>query len=212
MSFPPISDVFFPETIRNELGIHFQDRDNFERIPPISGVYAWFYPLTVTSLDLDEFLNELRQVHLYDAREKASPGLEDAKRLGWFLVKTAIQFENPPTEISPTIRSTWKRLTENEARFDKVKRIFMRASLLMPPLYVGKATTLSERCHDHIRGETGFAQRYRSRAQELGFHCKEVSDLILLTLETSSAAEEDASEKLVEKVLNLVGRPPYGVT
>jgi hypothetical protein len=39
-----------------------------------------------------------------------------------------------------------------------------------------------------------------------------VSDLILVTLNTSSVEEEeqDMTEGLVEKILNLVARPPYG--
>jgi hypothetical protein len=212
MMFPPLSDVFFPARIHEELGIHYKERDEFARIPAVSGVYAWFYPLLITSKDLDECLDRLRQVHLYDAHKQASPILKHDKRLGWSLVTTTIEFKNPPQHISPSMQSIWKESTQDDARFDKLQRVFLRASLLMPPLYVGKARVLSERCQDHIGGASGFAKRYGSRAKELRFHSREVSDLILVTLNTSSVEEEeqDMTEGLVEKILNLVARPPYG--
>lgn len=211
MSTQNIEDVW--RTIDDELGIHCQDKDNFEQIPDAPGVYAWFYPLYVTSRDFDEFLEQIRKVHLYDAWSKGVPRLEDEAKVGWLLLKRTIQFENPPIEIGEGLRKTWESLAANDDDFFRLREVFMRASLLMPPLYVGKAGTLNKRCYSHIRGISKFAERYERRAEELELTCRNVKDLLLLTLKTSSIDEEagTAAEDLVEKVLNLVARPPYGM-
>ena len=208
----PISDVW--KTIEQDLRIFHSD--NFDQIPSVSGVYAWFYPLHVTSYDLDEFLEEVRGVHLYDATEAGTPKLkrDGVARLGWSSLKWDgfIQLENPPTDISPTIRSAWEELKTDDGNFDSLRRVFMRASLLMPPLYVGKAKVLRDRCHRHIDGRSDFSTRYKKRAEQLELKCQEVSDLLLVSLTTSEVGKEDEeAEAVVEKVLNLVARPPYGI-
>ena len=88
MSTQNIEDVW--RTIDDELGIHCQDKDNFEQIPDAPGVYAWFYPLYVTSHDFDVFLEQIRKVHLYDAWSKGVPRLEDEAKVGWLLLKRTV--------------------------------------------------------------------------------------------------------------------------
>ena len=209
MSIENITDVW--RTIYDELGIHM---DNFEAIPAASGVYAWFYPLYVKP-DFDDFIEDIRKVHLYNAWTKGPLHLEDKDplpRIGWFSVKRTIQLENPPVDVRE-LREAWETLKGNDDDFFKLRQVFMRASLLMPPLYVGKAGKLNERCNAHIRGASQFAKRYQARAQELKLRCRKVKDLILLTLKTPPIEEEGgaAAEDLVERILNLVARPPYGM-
>ena len=79
------------------------------------------------------------------------------------------------------------------------------------PLYVGKAQNLRVRCNAHLN-KSGFKKRFESYAREEKFPFTETKNLLLVTIKTEIVAERDAEIKdLVEEILKLVGRPPYGI-
>lgn len=205
----PLDDVW--KTFHRSIGVHYTGR--FGEVPPFPGVYAWFYPLRITSYDIDAFLAEVRSVHLYDARRNAIPQAAGASPFGWSLLKWQVALENSEASLIHPIRATWERLSEDAKAFDELRRVFLRASLLMPPLYVGKAVNLRDRCSAHVDSRSGFAERYESRAKDLGLRAGRVRDLILVTMRTEAVGgDTDEAERLVEEVLKLVARPPYGIT
>jgi hypothetical protein len=205
----PLDDVW--KTFDRSIGLHYTAR--FDQVPPFPGVYAWFYPLRVTSYELDTFLAEVRAVHLYDARRKARPSAAGSARFGWSILEWKAELNDPRTSLPEKCRATWERLAGEPEAFDDLRRVLLQASLLMPPLYVGKAVNLRTRCAAHLDGRSNFAERFEARAKEIGLQARRVRDLILVTMRTESVGDEtDESESLVEEILKLVARPPYGVT
>ena len=142
------------------------------------------------------------------------PHAQGASPLGWSLLRWRVALTNPAAPLADPIRATWSRLSKDDGgAFDELRRVLLQASLLMPPLYVGKAVDLRERCGAHIDSRSGFAKRYETRADELGLRARRVRDLILVTMRTEAVGQEtDEAERLVEEILKLVARPPYGIT
>ena len=204
----PLNDVW--KTFSKAIGIYF--KATFENVPPAPGAYAWFYPLRVTTHDLQAFLDEVRLVHLYDARTKGKPQYEAAGRLGWSEVNVSVLLENPSSPAGKVATKTWAALVSDAERFDSLRRTLLRSSLLMPPLYVGKTNDLRNRCGQHLDGRTGFADRFESFATNAGLQARRVRDLLFVTILTEKVADgAGETEALVEEILKLVARPPYGV-
>lgn len=205
----PLDDVW--KTFNRSIGVHYTGR--FSEVPPFPGVYAWFYPLRVTSHELETFLEEVRSVHLFDASKNSIPHAGGVSPFGWSKLDWRVALGNREASLPAQVRATWRRLAEDEAAFDELRRVLLRASLLMPPLYVGKSVNLSVRSSAHLDGRSAFANRYETRAKEIGLRARRVRDLILVTLRTEAVGgETDEAERLVEEVLKLVARPPYGVS
>lgn len=204
----PLDDVW--KTFQSSVGIFWKGR--FDEVPPTPGVYAWFYPLRVTSFELDEFLREVRRVHLYDARTGREPYAGGINRVGWSSLHWTASLNNPDVRLSDDVRAAWEKLASEPAEFDKLRRVVLRASLLMPPLYVGKAINLRNRSSQHLSGRSDFASRFEHRAGELDLHASRVRDLLLVTLRTEEIGTENTgTERLVEEILKSVAKPPYGV-
>jgi len=213
----PLDDVW--KGIDKNVGFYWKGR--FDSVPAAAGVYAWFYPLRVNTRCFDSFLDEVRRVHLYRAqRQKNSADDEDEEnaatiiKLGsWSNLTMTTELTNPewdPSKSNP-IRSTWEDLVKDDEAFDRLRRILLSATLLMPPLYVGKAQNLRVRCNAHLN-KSGFKKRFESYAREEKFPFTETKNLLLVTIKTEIVAERDAEIKdLVEEILKLVGRPPYGI-
>lgn len=205
----PLDDVWnsFQRTVEIFWKGHFDD------VSPGSGVYAWFYPLRITSYDFDEFMEEVRRVHLYDARSGQEPTASGRERVGWSTVDWKLRFGDPPLPSNDAIRATWDSIASDERSFNNLRRVLLRASLLMPPLYVGKAVSLRTRCSNHLSGTSDFAMRYEKRAAEVALSARRIRDLLFVTIKTEDVGlHEEASEALVEEILKRVARPAYGLT
>jgi hypothetical protein len=204
----PLDDVW--KTFQSNVGVYWRGR--FDEVPPVAGVYAWFYPLRVTSYDLTEFLDEMRRVHLFDARARSVPCTSGRSRLGWSQVQWNLHLTNPTSLIPRSIEDAWQHAAANPECFDELRRVLLRSSLLMPPLYVGKAVNLRNRCSDHTSGSSDFSSRFENHAEQVSFSARRVVDLLFVAMRTEQVSERSAdTEALVEHVLKLIARPPYGV-
>jgi hypothetical protein len=204
----PLDDVW--KNLEHNIEIHWTGR--FDEVPEAAGVYAWFYPLRVTSLDLGDFIAEVRKVHLYDARTESPPKTNSRSRLGWSVLDWSAEFQSPEVDPPWKMQQAWEKIAGDSSAFENLRRVLLTASLLMPPLYVGKAVDLRTRCHQHLSGASGFADRFERYADSAGFHARRVQDLVFVAIRTEAiGTSEDEAEKLVEEILKLVGRPPYGV-
>lgn len=204
----PIDDIW--KTFHKSLGIYWKGQ--FDLVPQSNGVYAWFYPLRVHSYDLEEFLKDIQSVHLYDPKQGKEPTATGEHRFGWSRLHWQAELKDPNINLKQTVERTWKDISENEASFDKLRRTLLQASLLMPPLYVGKTIDLRTRCAQHTSGGSDFAKRYERRAIELNLQSPRVRDLLFVTVRTSEIHTSDVpTEELIEDILKLVSRPPYGV-
>jgi hypothetical protein len=207
---PPLNDVWL--NLNEELGVYFKGR--FDRVPASPGVYAWFYPLRITSFDLNVFLEDVGKVFTFDARINGPARLSFTDRICWEEVRLdmAINPANPPMPGAEL--EVWKRVTANPEDFDRLRRVVMKGSLLMPPIYVGKARELNVRCQQHLAGSSQFSQRFTAFAAQSGLAISRMEDLLFACIKTSSdegANDDSALEGILEEILKRVCRPRYSV-
>ena len=184
-------------------------------IPSVPGVYAWFYPLYISrDQTLDAVLKELSAVHLYDASTEGRPRFDATTDFGWSEIQWVAEIVNrplPDAGESGNLREIWQEVSQDDIKFDQLERSLLRASILMPPLYIGKTRNLAARYNSHITDPRSgtFHSRFVSHAKKQKLRQKEVRDLLFVTLRTQDKGH-DIEEDLVEGILKLVSRPPYG--
>jgi hypothetical protein len=207
----PLTDVW--RNIQQDISVYYRGRG--DAIPSVPGVYAWFYPLYISrDQTLDAVLKELKAVHLYDASAEGRPHPLAAAYFGWSEIQLEAKVVDrplPDPSESWYLREIWDEAREDDTKFDQLERSLLRASILLPPLYIGKTKDLAIRYNDHITDtrDNKFHSRFVSHAKKQGLRQKEVRDLLFVTLRTDDMAH-DVEEDLVEGILNLVARPPYG--
>ena len=219
-----IGDVFRNISER----IHIFQSSNWNSVPDRAGVYAWFYPIKVTSENLDSFLDELRTVRNYDALHKGFPATKAELPFAWTNMNIEASMEPRVSSFPTSAREQWDEILRDKNAFTELRKTLLVSSLLMPPLYVGKTTSLMRRCSEH-RGvfssqneeERGnnFCTRFEKFADEHDvIRTKSVGDLIMACVFTTEARDfqsedmpSDDRHSLVEEILKTAGRPAYGL-
>jgi len=97
---------------------------------------------------------------------------------------------------------------------NQLRRSIMRATILMPPLYIGKAKNLNVRCGQHLRGGSAsqFHDRFEQYAGVVGSYYKKISDLLFVcigTTESEQTHDQQGLEAVIEDIMKCVGKPPY---
>jgi hypothetical protein len=197
--------------------ISFYTKETFQDIPDVPGVYAWFYPLRITTDIFDEFLNEINTVLNYDPETKGEPKRVYSADLNWQQIVQSISIKTKSYNIDK-YRKTWDKIMQDDnssTTKDNFKRIIMRASIFLSPLYVGKAKKLKTRCFQHINGKgqnNDFNNRFETYALEKNLTSKKIKDLIFVTLLTENNPNEtEEAEKLVEAILKNLAKPKYSI-
>jgi hypothetical protein len=205
-----LNDVW--RNLNDELGIYWKGR--FDRVPAGPGVYAWFYPLRISSLSIEDFLSDVAAVFSFDARVDGPARLSHAERIGWDRVNIELEMNpaNPP--LPESVLKTWHQTTSDLESFERLRRMVMKGSLLMPPLYVGKARSLSVRCQQHLGGggHHDFNRRFTSYAEQFHLGTTRVEDLLFVCVKTGAderASDDGALEDVLEEILKRACRPRY---
>ena len=212
-----INDVW--RNIDKHLGVYLSK--TFDQIPESSGVYSWFYPLRVTTHDLRELITELSKVAEYDALSDSRPSSQNDLDFNWTTSTITLEQSVKLKSIPESVYSAWDELVNDENQFNQVRKALMSASLLMPPLYIGKAKILRRRCAQHVHENdedlTGFRRRFETFAESEGFTTKKVKDLIFVCIQTGNYETSDGYDNafvnphsVVEEILKAVSKPPYG--
>ena len=214
-----LNDVW--RNINQEIGIFWKGR--WDEVPAVSGVYAWFYPLRISTYDLTDFLEEVSKVLSFDARSNGPASRSLRARLTWEEIALQLRVGSSSPRIPQDVAAVWSKVVTDEASFERLRRVVMRGSLLMPPLYVGKTTSLNVRCHQHLAGtaKNDFHKRFEDFAQLVGLRSAEVNDLLFACIRTGSDSlpepgepvegQEDPIEGVVEEILKRACRPRYSV-
>jgi hypothetical protein len=207
---PPLNDVW--RNLNDELGVYWKGR--FDLVPASPGVYAWFYPLRVTSPDLGVFLEDIGKVFTFDARANGPARLAFADRIAWETVSLdlALNPANPP--LPSAERETWRQAAANPDVFERLRRVVMKGSLFMPPLYVGKAQLLNVRCQQHLAGGSDFSRRFAAFAEQASLATTNIEDLLFGCIKTNSdeaTHDDSALEGILEEILKRACRPRYSV-
>jgi len=209
----PLNDVWL--NVNKEIG--FYTKETFEKIPDGPGVYAWFYPLRIITKDPYQFIREVNLILNYDSHINGKPSNKGLLEFKWETIdfNLEINFKEPNLE---SFLEIWQNATESEASFDQLRRIIMKASIFMPPLYVGKTIRLRKRSLEHITGNDGknnFNSRYNDFARKNKIQFDKVKDLLFVCIRTKeetkgeSQADIEDLESLVEAIMKNLSKPIY---
>jgi hypothetical protein len=194
----------------HELG--FYTYETFKNIPSIPGFYAWFYPLQIHSRDLDEFIRVTKMVLDYDASSKGLPSVTGTLNFNWDELEIESTLKSKKQNLDK-FRSIWLEYCSNDDKLSLLNETLHKASFILPPLYVGKATNLYERCQQHLRGGgeiNDFHFRYQSHAKNNNIPLKSISDLLFVCIKSGETKEQsEKSEELYEAIIKLLAKPKY---
>ena len=161
-----LNDVF--RDLGSQIGVFWSGR--FDKVPASPGVYAWFYPLRINSFNLTDFVDEVHRIQSFDAACKGQAVANLAHQFAWRTVFMDLKISPREFVIPAGISRSWDRIVRDQERFERLRRMVLRSTILMPPLYVGKTSNLNTRCAEHIHG-TGkgdFRARYEGFASVTG--------------------------------------------
>lgn len=83
-------------------------------------------------------------------------------------------------------KETWKRLVSVSKTRTALQHLLLEASLLIPPLYLGRTNCVKRRYSEHVRDSNGnFHHRFTRHTAALGIALP-VSDLFFACLRTES--------------------------
>lgn len=202
--------------------VGFYTKETCESIPVGPGVYAWILPLWLYSSDLDKLIEIVAGLHSFDG---AKPLEESAPQQAFPMRTTELDFpwesmnvsvrRQPRHRLTADLRKKWRKaLSRNEDRA-LVERALMESSILLPPLYVGKADSLRARYDQHVAGvkdKHNFHSKF-TRQCELVRVSLQVSDLLFVCISTSASADQEMEKRglnyLVEQIIMRLSRPAY---
>ncbi len=194
--------------------IGFYTVDNFEKVPRGPGVYAWFYPLRVTTKELNDFINQVNIVFNYDSYSRGKAEATANLEFTWEKIKIKAEVTTNNTKVLNHIE-TWNRLCESES-FDEFRKIIMKSSIFLPPLYVGKTKNLYTRCYQHINGTNSvndFHTRFEKYLEKIeNATAKRISDLLFVCITTGEiVGHNNDVEGLIESIIQNLAKPKYSV-
>jgi hypothetical protein len=212
--------------------VRFFTQETAGSIPPTSGIYAWFLPIS-SCKDIDRTISLARSFLLFDARAGGLAKLvgrdHKEKVEGTFAGHSVgIQFRASYSPIGNEAKdlNLIERWHEAESCIgaEEMKTLLLQASIFLPPLYIGKSDNLQSRWKDHVT-RSSFFKRF-SKYSEMLTQNKEldfpftlsVRDLIfgcILTPDDHSGQESDkkmdAANELLELVLQKIFKPPFSL-
>lgn len=199
--------------------IGFFTKENWNQIPEEPGIYAWFLPLWLYKEDLNELLEIVNEIFLYDAECKGIPQKTVEINYNWSSVNLNLKDEYRLI-ITQELQENWKQSMQNEELKEAIAQTLMEASIFLPPLYVGKTIDLKNRYLQHRDGTPNQKNVFRNRFIEHSQKCSIkvpllVSDLLFVciptSLKTSKLVSQEKVNTLVEKVLLQLCKPMFSV-
>jgi hypothetical protein len=193
--------------------VYFLNSTNFDKAPASPAVYAWYYPLRVSTDRIHDFMNQIGAVLAYDSKNGGR--FSDSATFGgsWRDFTATFSINDFSGQIPDTFIRAWNRALASDK--DQLRRDIMLCSVLMPPLYVGKTLNLSRRIREHIEGRPphqDFHARFSRYAKAQQLPQREVSDLLCLGIVTSRSEEPDDYIKLIEFIMKKLAGPGFSAS
>ena len=191
----------------------FYTSETAHKIPETPGCYAWFIPLWIYHDDLPKLMQVIRDLRCYD-----EPSEKDVTaKFTWQSVDLRVS-RTEPIRTNPQVEDTWRRLLSEDRSKTALQRLLLEASLLMPPLYVGRTNCLRRRYTQHVEDPNGnFHSRFSRHARSVEFRLP-VSDLLFACLCTDSSTTQDLDRvddheltTMIEHILMNACRPPFSI-
>lgn len=202
-------------TTHSRLG--FYTRETKDRIPELPGCYAWFLPLWIYRTELADLMQIVGQVFDYEHK----PEREVDLHFSWESVNLRARRSTNTKFENRTHLPMWNRVLADARSRDALQQTLLEASLLMPPLYVGRTKNLKKRYMQHVQmpdsEENNFHSRFADCTARLQLKIS-VSDLLFVCILTPSElrhvfGDSDDSELnlLIEQILMQFCRPPFSM-
>ncbi len=201
-----LSDVW--RSYRKDANVYH--KGTFENVPQSPGIYAWFYPLRLSGDDLSEFVREINTVFSFDAKLDGVAQGSGVIPFCWNEIEIEARLTSTFKKMPNKIEREWGKILENPQAESHFKKMLLRSSVLMPPLYVGKTIDLKRRCNEHLgsrygdNSENSFCSRFAKFALEKSIRSRQVSELLFLTIDTQGETVDSCFEENLEDVLEEV--------
>jgi hypothetical protein len=193
--------------------IGFFTKETRELIPETPGFYAWFLPLWLYDQNPSRFVQIVESVFLCDRDRPHFAEDEATVQLNWDSIGLAVR-RVATARVSPNLEALWSNVIGNPGLKATFEQALMQASILLPPLYVGKADSLRVRYDQHVSATSLFCTRFTRYCQHLGLQIS-VTDLLFVCIETPFivAAEhrDPALNFLLEQLVMALSRPPFSM-
>lgn len=198
--------------------IGFYTKETVHKIPETPGCYAWFLPLWIYSEDINELLDAMNWLLIYDPKSDGWPHREVPANFNWEELNIRLQ-RNAKQQPDTQLKAKWDVVMGNKLQKEALSRALMEATIYTPPLYIGHTKNLKARYERHTSKHSKFYRRFEKRIAE----GKEnninlsltVKDLLFACIQTSHEANKDFNDEdlrlVVEKVLMRACKPPFSV-
>ena len=195
----------------------FYTKETKDRIPEVPGCYAWFLPLWFYREDLDELMQIVGGVLDYEQEPEKEVDLP----FTWESVKLRARRGTKIRAGNRTRVATWQKVLADDQARKALQQTLLEASLLMPPLYVGRTNNIKQRYLQHVQDQDLERNSFHSRFTECVKKSElkiSVSDLLFVCIETPNElrkvlGDSDESEPnlLIEQILMQFCRPPFSI-
>jgi len=181
-------------------------------VPDSSGFYAWYFPLWLYDSDLVDYIAKVSKVFSYEERTDKDGYVNILHDLNWSSLDLKIKLQghqiNP---CSDSLVDDWNEAMSSDEAKSVLEEAMMTASIIMPPLYVGKADNLRSRYEQHAT-DSSFKRRFDSFMRENKINIT-VSELIFCAVkldpDTNVKMKTRKLNELVEQVVMRMAAPPY---
>ena len=169
---------------------------------------------------LSDFVAQVQAALNYDAECKGEPSKQQLLPLAWWSWSVSARRTPKSFVISEPLRRAWLEITSSETLFPEFQQCLLKASILMPPLYVGKADNLNTRCRQHLQidsDDNTFHRRFEDFARSLKLPISSVRQLVFACVRTGPPHDKENDitlspvHELLEGVMKSLCGPPYGM-
>ena len=210
------SDVFRSLTSANSR-LGFYTKATHDRIPENPGCYAWFLPLWLYRDDLNDLVRLVSSLLDFEP----DPDQQADVDFNWQSVELHVRHATRLAPAADTARAAWDSLLANPDARKAVQQTLLEASVLMPPLYVGRTNNLKQRYLQHAQERKSKRNDFHSRFAAYASHLElklSVADLLYVCIQTPlnirAVLDESAEGELnllIEQMLMRFCRPPFSV-
>lgn len=208
------SDVWLQVGERIGFYTHASSRD----IPEAPGVYGWFLPLHLYSDEAAELIDQVQAFLRFEtSTEDGQRNTDAAAELNWERFDLNIH-TSPKVSLSDGFRAQFGNMCADERQREPFSFALMAASILMPPLYVGKADSLRQRYLQHVGGgspyQNNFHNRFSRFVSNRGMSLR-VKDLLFVAIplpdEVQAALKGLKLNELLERIVLSIANPPFSI-